>query len=67
MSTTVIVNAVVGFMIAVVLFGAAMTSFTAQSTTNWSASTVTVWTLLPILAILGVALLIFTNIRQRAG
>ena len=62
--TDKIVGMAISFFIGVILFGAAMTSFTAQSTAGWATSVQSVWTLLPVLGILGVALLIFNFARK---
>lgn len=62
-----VVMGAVGFLVAVVLFGAAMTSFTAQSTTGWTGSVVSVWTLLPLFAILGMGLMLFQFVRGKSG
>ena len=64
MNINTIVMAAIGFLIAVVLFGSAMTSFTAQSTAGWGSTIFSIWQLLPILAILAVALLIFGVARR---
>ena len=65
MSINAIVMGAIGLLVAIVLFGAAMTSFTAQSTTGWGSTIVSIWNLLPILGILAVALLIFQQVRGR--
>ena len=65
--TSKVIMGAISFLLAVVLIGAAMTSYTAQSTTGWTGNVVTIWTLLPLLAILGVALLIFQSVRSQGN
>lgn len=62
-----VVMAAIGLLVAVVLFGAAMTSFTAQSTTGWGTTLTSIWALLPLLGILGIALTVFAFAKGRMG
>ena len=65
--TNKIVMVAVGLLIGIVLFNATMTTFIATNTTGWSTSLVTVWGLLPLLGLLGIALMIFSFARGHMG
>lgn len=65
--TNKIVMIAVGLLIAIVLFNATMTTFISTNTTGWSASLQTVWGLLPLLGLLGIALLVFSYARSNMG
>lgn len=65
--TNKIVLAAVGLLIAVALFGSVMTSFQSTSTVGWPTTIVTIWNLLPLLGLLGLALLIFAFAKGGLG
>lgn len=62
-----IIGISIAITIAVAMFPTSLESFFAVNTTNWSATAKTLWALIPVFAIIALALLFFGYVRYRRG